>query len=190
MPYAYGDYRIFTRTPLKSVQGKQERYQLLRNSFHRILIFDFVPMSSSVVLTKLAQQIKFNPKYSPSEDWAYWILIIKEKKVKMRKVNNAVCFYREHALGISKSKLNHQETSDKVRSMFITDGSIPFYVRYLMQWESEKSKALTLFSIGEYAKFTKFNLGLMLRYFYFPPFYFFLFLAIWRKFSVAYAQKR
>jgi len=189
-PYAYGNYRVFTRTPLRSTQGRQERYQLLRNSFHRILVYDFVPMSSSVVLTKLAQKLKFNLEYSPSEDWAYWILTIKEKKKSINRVHTAVCYYREHALGISKSKENHQKSSDKVRDMFINDNSIPSYVRYLMRWESDKSKILTLLSIRSYVKATTLYLRLVRRYFYFPPFYYFLFVALWKKFSTLYVQVR
>ena len=190
LPYAYGNYRVFTKTPLKSVQGQQERYRLFRNSFHRLLIFDFVPMSSSVVLTELAKKIKFNPEYSPSEDWAYWIRIVKEKKENMNKVHNAVCYYREHALGISKSKANHQKTSDKVRDMFVNSDSIPFHVRYLMHWESDKSKILTFLSTHSYVKAASFYLHLVPRYFYFPPFYYFLFVAVWRKFSTLYVQAR
>jgi glycosyltransferase involved in cell wall biosynthesis len=189
-PYAYGNYRVFTRTPLKSVQGQQERYRLFRNSFYRLLIFDFIPMSSSVVLSELAKKIKFNPEYSPSEDWAYWILIVKERKENINKVHNAICYYREHTLGISKSKSNHQKTSDKVRDMFINGDTIPFYVRYLMHWESDKSKILTLLSTRNYLKATSLYLCLVLRYFYFPPFYYFLFVAVWRKFSTLYVQSR
>ena len=178
--FVYTFYKIFKNNINKSIRGLQNRYKFVNNPFYRILIYDYVPLSSSMVKRKVVDDIGlFNKRYFGTEDWDFFIRVINRYKIEF--ISLPLMYYREHDKGISKNISRQFKNVYKVVLNSLKSYKIPFWVRYLIIWEFKRGYVLANFSRKKYNFAFCQLIKLILKNPLFLPSYIFLFHGLYRK---------
>jgi glycosyltransferase involved in cell wall biosynthesis len=176
----YTDYNIFTSNINNNIPGLQNRYKFIRNTFYRIMIYDFIPMSASVVRRSIFDDGSFfKGRFFGTEDWEFWINKIEKHNVKF--IPGRFLYYREHDLGISKNKRRQTRNVYKVVLNTLAQYRMPNWVKYLILWEFKRSNILSNLAQKKYRIAFYYWLKMIASNPFFLPSYVFIFHAIYRK---------
>ena len=176
----YTHYKIFKSNVDQNINGLQNRYKFINNSLYRIMIYDYIPMSASMIKRSVVLDGDFfDTRYFGTEDWEFWIRII--SKYDVYYISKPLVYYREHSNGISKNKLRQNRNCYKVLINTLKTYSIPYWVRYMMMWEFRRSNILSHLSVGNYKIGLSGMVKMILKNPLFIPSYLFIFHAILRR---------
>jgi glycosyltransferase involved in cell wall biosynthesis len=176
----YTHYKIFKSNVNQNINGLQNRYKFIPHSLYRIMIYDYIPTSASMIKRSVVLDGDFfDMRFFGTEDWEFWIRII--SKYDIHYISEPLVYYREHSKGISKNKLRQNKNCYKVVLNTLKTYSIPYLVRYLMLWEFHRSNILSHLSVGNYKIGLCGTVKMILKNPLFIPSYLFLFHAILRR---------
>jgi glycosyltransferase involved in cell wall biosynthesis len=175
----YTRHRGFTRHPLESFSMDIDVSLGLSNPYHCLLVADYIPTLTVMIRSSLVSEIGyFNEKLHGTEDWDYWLRIVKSHG--LHRVDEELALYRLSPNSLSGNREKHFIQEWKViEAHVIASPSLPKRVinMSVIHWKVKKTIYLInmylfkdavreILEIKKYAPIYLINIYYAVRYFF------------------------